>query len=116
MRVKASAAQYRIEGPARAHRRRGLFVVGQIIAVDIDGRSLGAVQFADNRLLVGRQCSGQFGEALFQLGVLVLPGQGLGPVERQIEVAAAIVEFVDFARGRLALEQKFGGGAVERCG
>ena len=55
-------------------------------------------------------------EPRLELLVPVLGGQGLGPVEGQVEVAAAVVDLADLAGRRLAVVQEFADGRVEGLG
>ena len=78
-----------------------------VVAADVYWFALGGVEFVDDLGFVG----GEFGCQVCELGleffVFRLAGEGLGPVECQIEVAASVVEFVDFARRRLVVFQVF---------
>jgi len=67
-------------------------------------------------LLVVGQRLGQRGEAGRQLPVLGLLGQRLRPVQRQVEMTAAIVQLSGPERGRLAVFEQFAGRLVERPG
>ena len=51
---------------------------------------------------------------VLQLLVLGLGGKRLGPVECEIEMAAATIQFVDLATWRLVMVQDLAGGLVER--
>jgi hypothetical protein len=43
-----------------------------------------------------------------------LGSQGLGPVQRQIEMTAAVVQFVDFATRRSILVEESAGGVMQQ--
>src|SRR3546814_7498806 len=84
-----------VEGLARTHHRCGLGVVGGVVAADVDRRALHRQELVgDLGLLLGEEL-GQRGDLRGQVGVVGLRGQGLRPVERQVEVAAPVVELVD---------------------
>ena len=72
-------------------------VVGLVVAADVDRRSLHLVELVDDGVLVGAQRLGNGREARRQLGVVGLARQLARPVERQVEVAAAVVELVHLA-------------------
>ena len=105
-----------VEAGARAHRRGDQLVVGLVVAADVDRRALHRVQLVDDGVLVGRERFGDGCEARRQLGVVGLRRQLAGPVERQVEVAAAVVELVHLARRRAVLVEHRAGGAVEGVG
>ena len=67
-------------------------------------------------VLVGAERVGDGREARRQLGVVGLRRELPRPVERQVEVAAAVVELVHLARRRAVLVEHRSGGAVERVG
>src|SRR5690242_13769380 len=90
-----------VERLARAHRRVDLLGIGPVVAADLEGRSLYVVELADDRLLLVGELGGQRLEALAQLGV----GQLLRPVEREVEVAAPVVELADLAPRRAVVLQ-----------
>jgi len=56
------------------------------------------------------------GEPGLEPGVLVLGGQGLGPVQGQVEVAPSDVDLADLAGGRLGVVQELADGRVEGLG
>ena len=51
-----------------------------------------------------------------QCSVFGLGRQGLCPVQRQVEVAAAVVDVADLARWRLVVVQELAGGLVQGLG
>ena len=51
-----------------------------------------------------------------QFGVVVLRGEGLGPVEGEVEVAAAVVDGAELAAGRAVVFEELAGGGVEGVG
>src|SRR5699024_9499454 len=55
-------------------------------------------------------------EELRQIRVRSLRSQLLGPVQRQVEVAAAVVDLARLAGGRLVLVQERGRGGAESVG
>ena len=66
-----------------------------VVATGVGCRALNAVQFADDLVFVGRQGFGDRRKVGFQVRVLVLRRQGLSPIERDVEVAATVVEAAD---------------------
>ncbi len=74
-------------------------VVGLVVAADVDGRTLHLVELDDDGVLVGRECFGNGCEARRQLGIVGLVRELARPVERQVEVAPAVVELVHLALG-----------------
>ena len=101
---------------ARAHGRGDQCVVGEVVAADVDRRALHLVELAHDLVLVGGERGGDGRELRRELGVVGLRGQLLGPVEREIEVAAAVVELVHLARRRATLVQHRTRRVVERVG
>ncbi len=93
-----------------------LVVVGAVVATDVGRAALDREQLLVDRLLLLGQPLGQRGERRGQLGVLGLPGQLLGPVQRQVEVAAAVVDAADPPARGLALVEQRAGGPVEGVG
>ena len=86
-----------VEGAAGAHHLAGQLGIGAVVAADVRRFALHCGQFGDDgRFLLG-QGLGQRGEACLEFGVFVLRGQGLGPVQRQVEVAATVVQLADLA-------------------
>src|SRR5580692_7826058 len=105
-----------IQRGARPHRGRRLGVIGQVVAADVDWLALGADQLAIDLRLVPAERLGQRFETGLQLRVLGLRGQRLSPVQGEVELAAAIVDFADLAR-RIAIElEELADGGVERLG
>ena len=51
-----------------------------------------------------------------QFGVVVLRGEGLGPVEGEVEVRAAVVDGAELAAGRLVVLEELAVRGVERVG
>ena len=77
----------------------------------MDGEELG-----DDGFLVAGQGLGDGGEDGLQFGVGGLRGEGLGPVEGEVEVRAAVVDGAELAaRGTVELKELAGGG-VEGVG
>ena len=110
------ASMIALKRGARAHGRGDELVVGEVVATDVDRRALHRVELVDDLVLVGAQRLGDRGEARRQLGVVGLCRQLPRPVEREVEVAAAVVELVHLARRRAVLVEHRAGGAVERVG
>ena len=80
--------------------------IGEVITANVDRPSLHFVQFGDDDLLLLRQRLRQGRETSLQLRVLILSGQGACPVQRQIKMAAAVVQLMHFARWRLAVVEQ----------
>src|SRR5690606_3990351 len=88
-------SQSGVEGGAWAHHLAGQLRVGAVVAADVGRLALYGSQFGnDGRFLLG-QLLGQRSEVSLQLGIVVLLGQGLCPVQRQVEVAATVVDFTN---------------------
>ena len=73
-------------------------------------------QFTDNCCLIGRELLGNRSEESLQFLVIVLGGEGLGPVEGDVEMAAAVVGGAEFAAGGAVVFEEFAGGGVEGVG
>ena len=73
-------------------------------------------QFLDDFRFVGGELFGDRGEDRFQFSVLSLGGERLGPVEREVEVAAAVVDAGDFAGGRFVFDQELARRGVQGVG
>src|SRR5215469_3334191 len=78
--------------------------------------ALRADQLAIDLRLVLAERLGERLEAGLQLLVLGLRGQRLRPVEREVEMAAAIVDLADLARGRAVELEDLADGGIERLG
>ena len=78
----------RIEGVAWAHGFAGQLWVRRVVAADVDWLALYRVQLGNDGCLVVGQGLGQFAKLRLQCSVFSLGGQGLSPVQRQVEVAA----------------------------
>ena len=105
-----------VPGLRRAHDGGGLGRVGLVVAAEVDRAALDGEQLVDDGLLVRREGLGERGEGLRQFGVVGLLGQLLGPVQRQVEVAAPVVDPADATGRRLVLVEERRGRAVERVG
>ena len=66
-----------------------------IVPADVDRLPLRGEQLGVDLLLVVAQFLGDLGEPLRDPLVLRLRGQGLRPIEREIEMAAAVVDLAD---------------------
>lgn len=86
---------------------------GLVVAADVGRLALDGDQLVDDLLLLLGQRRREGREGLGQLRVLGLLGQLLGPVQGQVEVAAAVVDAAELAAGRLVLGQERAGRAVE---
>ena len=94
----------------------GHVVVGAVVAADVHGLALAIDQLLGDFFLVLGHLTGDFGELGLEVGILVLLGEGLRPVEREVEVAAAGVQFVDPAGGVALVFQMLADGLVQRGG
>src|SRR5207237_2761775 len=118
-RGEAGSAQRRqggVERRARAHGRRRQRRVGEVVAADVDRPALHRVELVDDRRLVGGEPLGQRGEAGGQGRVVGLGGQRLRPVERQVELAAPVVELAALAGRRLGGVEQLAGGLIQGVG
>ena len=106
--------QRRVERRARTHDRRHLRAIRQVVAADVHRLALHRIQLGDDLLLVLGERLGQRREARGQFGVFGLRRQFLRPVQRQVELAAAVVELAGLGRRALAVVQQLAGGGVER--
>src|SRR3546814_67926 len=89
---------------------------GAVVAAEVDRLALHGDQLLDDLRFVVRQRGGQRGECRLQAGVGVLRGQRLRPVQREVVVAAAVVDPAELARGRLVVVEELRVGRVERVG
>src|SRR5471032_901389 len=106
----------RVEGVAWAHGFAGQLWVRRVVAADVHWLALYGVQLGNNSRLVVAQGFGQFAELRLQCSVFGLGSQGLSPVQRQVEVAAAVVDVADFARWRLVVVEELASGLVQGLG
>ena len=91
-----SPASAAVERGARAHRRGGLLGVRVVVAADVHRRALHGVELADDRRPPPRQAPRPARRsALASSASSVWRGQLLRPVQREVEVAAAVVELAD---------------------
>ena len=89
----------RVEGGARAHRRGDQLVVGEVVAADVDRRALHLVELARRSASSSAPSASAIGANFAaSVGVVGLLRQLPGPVEGEVEVAAAVVELVHLAR------------------
>ena len=114
--LRLQCSQCRIERLARAHGGGDELFLRAVVAADINRLALNAGQFRDDLrfVLCKRFC--QRREAGFQFRIFVLRGECFGPVEREVEMASAVVEFADFARRRFVFLQELRVSGVERVG
>src|SRR5476649_343292 len=114
--VSSKNSQHRVERRARTHDRLGFRRVGQVVAADVHRLALNFLELFDDLRLVLGQRLGQRREVGLQFRVLALRGQGLRPVQRQVEVAATVVEFAGAGRWRLVIVEQLAGGFVQGLG
>src|SRR5262245_6771899 len=108
------SAERGIERRARTHHGARLLTVWNVIAADVGRLSLHGVELVDDLLLVVGERLRELREVGLQLAVLLLCGERLCPVEREIEMAAAVVELASARTGRLVALEQFAGSLVER--
>src|SRR6478609_1142409 len=96
---KSEQRQDLVQRVARTERCVRFGVVRLIVAADVDGLTLRVDQLLHDGLLGRSELLGDRGKERFQLRVFVLRGELLSPIQREIEVAAAIVDAAYFARG-----------------
>ncbi len=94
----------------------GFLVVGEVVAADVDGGALDSEEFVDDGLFVFEEFLGDGLEGGLEGWVLGLGGEGLGPVEGEVEVGAAVVDGSKFAAGGAVVFQELGGGGIEGVG
>src|SRR6478672_1662647 len=107
------ALQRRVQRLARPHHRRGLIAVRVVVAADVYRITLHLSEFGDDSLFLFGQRLGQFGEVLGQLLVFGLLGEFLRPVQRKVELTAAVVELTGLARRALVVLQQLAYGAIQ---
>jgi hypothetical protein len=78
-----------------------------VIPADLDRLALHREQLRHNRFLIAREGPGNRDKLGLQGGILVLRGELLGPVEREIKVAAAVVDRAELASGGAVFFEKF---------
>src|SRR5262245_48477041 len=87
-----------------------------VVAAAIGRLALNCEELAGDLFLIRRELLGDWGENLFKFEVLVLSGKGLGPIQREVEVAASIVDAANLACRRLIIDEKLAGRFIERVG
>ena len=108
--------QRAIKGGAGAHDGVQLGGVGQVVTTDVGRLALHGVQLVHDLLLVVCQLLGHASKLGCQFGIFGLCGQLLRPVQRQVELAAAVVELAGLRAGALVVVQQLAGGGVQRFG
>ena len=104
----------------RVQRRRGPhnFVdeerIGLEVATNVLRRALNGVELVDEGRLGRGELVGDGGELGGEVGVVGLSSEGGGPKFGEIVVRAAVVERVNLALRRLALDEESAGGGVEQ--
>ena len=109
-----SRLQDPVQRRRRPHHRIGLRALRIVVAADIGGLALHRLQLAQDLLLVLGQRLRERRESLRELGVVGLRGQRLRPVQREVEVAAAIVELACARARRLVVFEELARRFVER--
>src|SRR5689334_19814391 len=102
-----------VESLAGPHDCRRLLAVRVVVAADVDGLALRLGQLGHDGILVVAQRVGQRGEVLAQVVVIGFR-KLLRPVQRQVELAAAVVEFAGLARRALVVLQQLADRGVQR--
>ena len=87
-----------------------------IIPPNIDRLSLCAEQFSRDLGFIVSHFLGDLGKTSRQVLILSLLSQGLRPIQREIEVTPAVVDFTHLTGRRLVALQELGIGLVERVG
>ena len=94
----ANRADDAIERGTGSHGSLSQRRIRAVITADIDCGTLRHIQLPDNLRLVCRKLPGYTGERFRKPAVCSLLGERLGPVKRQVKMAAAIIELANFAR------------------
>ena len=89
---RSASIDDRVQRGAGAHGREGLGVIGLVVAADIRRGTLRANKFCGDLALVRGELLGDGGEVGLQSRVVILRREGLGPIEREVEVAAPVVD------------------------
>src|SRR5471032_911857 len=105
-----------VEGVAWAHGLADQLGIGVVVTADVHWLALNGIELGDDGRFVLGQGLGQLAKLRLQCSVFGLGGQGLCPVQRQVEVAAAVVDVSDFARWRLVVVQELASGLVQGLG
>src|SRR5512133_1558765 len=105
-----------VQRRAGAHRRSRLLRIRPVVAAEVQRLPLGADQLGVDLLRVLPELLRDLHEAGLELLVLRLRGEGLGPVEREVEVAAAVVDLADLAGRGLVVVEELADRLVERLG
>ena len=85
-----------------------------VVAADVDRPPLSREQLFSDFGLVRLELLGHRRQPLLQFRILGLRRQGLGPVQREVEGAPAVVELIDFAGRRAHVLQVLGDRLIER--
>ena len=85
-----------------------------IVTTNIYGVALSIIQLSNNGLLFVAQLLCNFRKPSLQLSIRCLFRQCLRPVKGQVEMAAAVIEFLNFSRGRFIAVQKLVIRLIER--
>src|SRR3972149_6195109 len=93
----------RVQRGAGAHRRVGLRGIGPVIAAHVDRPPLRRDQLRVDLRRVVAELLRDLRELRLEFLVLRLLGERLRPVEREVEVAAAVVDLADLAGGGLVV-------------
>src|SRR6476660_1456133 len=103
-----------VQRGAGAHRPRRLLIVRMIIPANILRLALGGQQLLIDLRGIVAQLLGNLRELFCGFLVGCLCRQGLRPVQRQVKMAAAIVDFPDLAGGRLVALEELCVGLIQR--
>src|SRR4030095_4996601 len=80
-RISVKRFQRMIEDQAWPHCLKGEGIVGSVVAADLDGTALHAIDFVQNPCFILRECPRQRCKARLKIRVGTLPSQRLRPVE-----------------------------------
>ncbi|CWN16983.1 Uncharacterised protein [Neisseria meningitidis] len=94
----------------------GFFRIGGVVAADVGRFALYGGKLGNDFRFVGGQSGCQWRKCGFQFGIFVLRRQFLRPVEGEVEMAAAVVEFAGFTFRRFVVQQQFFGGCIQSVG
>jgi hypothetical protein len=73
--------------------------------------ALNGKQFLDDAGFVSEELFRDGGEDSLEFRIVGLRGEGLGPVEGEVKVGAAVVDAAEFAAGRAVVVEKAAGGS-----
>ena len=114
--VSGQSINNRIEQGTGPHLSGGQRFIRAVITADIHGLALHLAEFPDDLPLVESQLVGDHFKTGTKRCIIVLLRQGLCPVQRQVEVASAVIQFAGLARRGPVLIKVTRVGPVQRLG